>query len=87
MKSIIAIGLACCIPIGLAAGDSDPSEANLGTMTVLVVDDSAPMGTDLQCALAPRDAIDAARCASLDRAVLTARPQEVSVLHERGRWM
>ena len=69
MKNIIAIGLACCVPIGLAAGDSNPSEANLGTMTVLVVDDSAPMGADLQ------------------RGVLTARTQEVSVLHERGRWM
>ena len=69
MKNIIAIGLACCIPIGLAAGDSNPSEANFGTMTVLVVDDSAPMGADLQ------------------RGVLTARTQEVSVLHERGRWM
>jgi hypothetical protein len=69
MKNIIAIGLACCIPIGLAAGDSNPSEANLGTMTVLVVDDSAPLGADPQ------------------RAVLIARTQEVSVLHERGRWM
>ncbi len=87
MKNIIAIGLACCIPIGLAAGDSNPSEANLGTMTVLVVDDSAPMGADLQCARATRDAIDAARCASLDRAVLTGRTQKASVLHERGRWM
>ncbi|HEX7465152.1 MAG TPA: hypothetical protein VF309_00825 [Usitatibacter sp.] len=69
MKNIIAIGLACCIPIGFATGDSNPSEANLGSMAVLVVDDSAPGGADLQ------------------RAVLTARTQEVSVLHERGRWM
>jgi len=69
MKKIIAIGLACCIPIGLAAGDSNPYEANLGTTTVLVVDDSAPAG------------------ASLDRALLTARAQRASVLHERGRWM
>ena len=69
MKNIIAIGLACCTPIGLAAGDSNPYEANLGTMAVLVVDDSAPLG------------------ASPDRAVLTARTQQVSVLHERGRWM
>ncbi|HEX7559798.1 MAG TPA: hypothetical protein VF348_04275 [Usitatibacter sp.] len=69
MKNIIATGLACCMPIGLAAGDSNPPEANLGTMAVLVVDDSAPGGADLQ------------------RAVLTARTQEVSVLHERGRWM
>jgi hypothetical protein len=51
MKNIIAIGLACCIPIGLAAGDSNPSEANLGTMTVLVVDDSAPLGADLNRAV------------------------------------
>ena len=69
MKNIIATGLACCIPIGLAAGDSNPSEANLGVMTVLVIDDSAPVGAGPQ------------------RAVLTARTQEASVLHERGRWM
>ena len=69
MKNIIATGLVCCMPLGLAAGDSNPPEANLGTMAVLVVDDSAP------------------GCADLQRAVLTARTQEVSVLHERGRWM
>ena len=69
MRKIIAIGLACCVPIGLAAGDSNPYEANLGTMTVLVVDASAPAG------------------ASLDRALLTARAQQASVLHERGLWM
>ena len=82
MKNVLAIGLACCIPIGFAAEDSKPPEANLGTMNVLVVDDSAQQGS---CAYG--DQADGRECMSFNRAVLTARIQKVSVLHERGRWL
>ncbi len=77
MKNILAIGLACCIPLGLAA--EDPSEAYLGTVNVLVIEDP---GQDRACA-----ALERSECMAFDRAVLTARIQKVSALHERGRWM
>ena len=82
MKNFLAIGLACCIPIGLAAEDSKPPEADLGTMNVLVADDSAQQG---RCA--PGDRAHGVECMSFNRAVLTARIQRVSVLHERGLWL
>ena len=69
MKNIVAMGLACCFPIGLAA--EDPSEAFLGTVNVLVMEDSAPLGRDM----------------TFNRALLTARIEKVSALHERGRWL
>ena len=78
MKNVLAIGLACCIPMGLAA--EDPSEAYLGTVNVLVIEDS---GRDMACA-APTERSE---CMAFNRAVLTARIQKVSALHERGRWM
>jgi hypothetical protein len=78
MKNILAIGLACCIPLGLAA--EDPSEAYLGTVNALVIEDS---GRDTACA-AP---MERSECMAFNRAVLTARIQKVSALHERGRWM
>ena len=84
MKNLLAIGLACCVPIGFAAEDPDRPEAYLGSTPVLVVDESAATGNDPACA---RMASPDARCMSFDPAVLTARIQEVSVLHERGRWM
>jgi hypothetical protein len=80
MKNILAIGLACCIPLGLAA--EDPSEAYLGTVNVLVIEDSAP-GQDMACA----GPAERSECMAFNRAVLTARIQKVSALHERGRWM
>jgi hypothetical protein len=87
MKSFITIGLVCCLPIGLAAEDSTPPEAFLGTMNVLVVDDSAQFAKDAGCVRTPRETADDAECMSFNRAVLTARIQKVSVLRERGRWM
>jgi len=80
MKNVLAIGLACCIPLGLAA--EDPSEARLGTVNVLVLEDSAP-GQGVMCA----GPAERSECMAFNRAVLTARIQKVSVLHERGRWM
>ena len=84
MKNLLAIGLACCVPIGFAAEDPDRPEAYLGSTPVLVVDDSVTTGNDAACA---RMASPDAGCMSFNPAVLTARTQEVSVLHERGRWM
>jgi hypothetical protein len=83
MKNLIAIGLACCIPIGLAAEDSGSSEIFLGTMRVLAIDEPAPVAKEPACDSAQADAA----CVSVNRAVLTAHIEKVSVLRERGRWM
>jgi hypothetical protein len=85
VKKLIVMGLACCLPTGLAA--EDPAEADFlpATVSVLVMEDAAPMVKDVLCA---RSATDkrAAECLTVHRAVLTARTQKVS-LRERGRWM
>ena len=85
VKKLFALGLACCLPTGLAA--EDPSEADYlpATVNVLVMEDAAPMVKDVLCA---RSATDkrSAECLTVHRAVLTARTQKVS-LRERGRWM
>jgi hypothetical protein len=81
MKKLLAIGLTiCCLPTGLAA--EDQSEAFLGTVNVLVIEDSTP-SRDMLCA----GAGERSECMAFNRAVLTARIQKVSALHERGRWM
>jgi hypothetical protein len=85
MKNLLAIGLVCCLPVGFASEDPNPPEAYLGAMPVLVVEESVTTGNDdAACA---RVASPDAECMSFNRAVLTGRIQEVSVLHERGRWM
>ena len=81
MKKLLAIGLACCLPTGLSA--EDQSEAFLGTMNVLVIEEPAALAGGTQCA----GVSDRSECMTFNRAVLTARIQKVSVLHERGRWM
>jgi hypothetical protein len=87
MKKLLAIGLvsATCLPIGIAAEEPGDSSQSLGTVNVLVIEDSAP-AADVACA---RSAIDKAgsQCAAVHRAVLSARIQKVSALHERGRWL
>jgi hypothetical protein len=83
MKNILAIGLACCLPMGLAAEDPSQSEAFLGTVNILVIDESAPLSKDVMCARAG----DKTECMAFNRAVLTAHIQRVSMLRERGRWM
>jgi hypothetical protein len=85
MKNLLAMGLACCLPTGLAAVDpSCDQEALLGSVAVLVIEESAPLATDVLCT---RGEDGAADCMAVHRAVLTARLQKVSALHERGRWM
>ena len=90
MKNFIAIGLACCLPLGLAAEDpQQDSSAVLGTMNVLVMEESVPLASDVLCARAkgPQPGDKATECMAVHRAVLTARIQKVSALRERGRWM
>ncbi|MDQ3025996.1 MAG: hypothetical protein M3R58_05775 [Pseudomonadota bacterium] len=85
MNKLIAIGLACCLPTGLAAEDPAEAEAAVGTVSVLVIEESSPIARDVVCA---RSASDKAGtdCMAVHRAVLTARVQKVSA-RERGRWM
>ena len=83
MKKLLAIGLACSIPMGLAAEDPNAAEAFLGTVNVLVIDDVAPPANDAACTHAGLKT----ECMAFNRAVLTAHMQKVSVLQERGRWM
>ena len=83
MNKFIAIGLACCLPVGLAAEDSTQTDFYLGTTNVLVIED-ALLAKDVQCAHA---AAPQSECMAFNRALLTARLQKVSTLRERGRWM
>jgi hypothetical protein len=85
MKKLLAIGLAACLPTGLAAEDPAEQEVPLGTANVLVIEDSAPVAKDILCARNPADQ-SAADCMAVHRAVLTARIQKISA-RERSRWM
>ena len=89
MKKFLAIGLACCLPLGLAAEDPHESSALLGTVNVLVIEESVPLARDVLCARAAGEqrGEKATECMAVHRAVLTARIQKVSALRERGRWM
>jgi alkylhydroperoxidase family enzyme len=86
MKKLVAIGLACCIPTGFAAEDSADAETSVGTVNVLVIEESAPVVKDVLCARGVGKNATA-ECMAVHRAVLTARVQKVSALRERGRWM
>ena len=85
MNKYFAIGLACCMPLGLAAEDPHAAEAPLGTVEVLVIEESAPLAKDVLCARAAGE--QGSECMAAHRAVLTARLQKVPTLRERGRWM
>ena len=86
MKKLLAIGLVSCLPTGLAAEDPAEAEATLGTVDVLVIEESAPLAKDVLCTRGIGGNA-AAECMAVHRAVLTARIQKVSTLRERGRWM
>jgi hypothetical protein len=80
------MGLACTLPTGLAAEDPSEPEFLPATVSVLVMEDSAPVAVnDVLCTRSASDK-RAAECMTLNRAVLTARVQKVS-LRERSRWM
>ena len=88
MKKFVAIGLACTLPLGLAAEDPNESASFLGTVNVLVMEEAVPLAQDVLCARAAgARSGDATECMAFNRAVLTARIQKVSALRERGRWM
>jgi len=88
MKKLLALGLVCALPTGLAA--EDPAEATfndalLGTATVLVIEEgAAATAKDTLCVRAIGDQTE---CMAFNRAVLTAHIKKVSALRERGRWM
>jgi hypothetical protein len=87
MKKLLAMGLvsATWLPIGIAAEEPGDSSQPLGTVNVLVIEDSAP-AADVGCARCATDKAGS-RCAAVHRAVLGARIQRASALHERGRWL
>jgi hypothetical protein len=85
MNKLLAIGLACCLPTGLAAEDPNDAFRALGLTDSLVIEDSVPIARDLYCSRNPADA--ATECMAFHRAVLTARIQKVSAAAARGRWM
>jgi hypothetical protein len=85
MNKLFAIGLACCLPTGLAAEDPQDSGMSLGTTSVLVIEEQVPIAKDVLCARNPAD--KATECMAFHRAVLTARMQKVSTIRTRGRWM
>lgn len=87
MNKLLAIGLACCLPTGLAAEDpAAESEAQLGTVSVMVIEESAPLAKDVLCTRGAAEKATA-ECMAVHRAVLTARIKKVSALREQGRWM
>jgi len=88
MKKLLAIGLATCLPAGLAAEDPADGSDIFGTVNVLVIEDSLPAASDVACARAAVGANgESTDCAAVHRAVLTARIQKASALRERGRWL
>jgi len=85
MNKLIAIGLACCLPTGLAAEDPEQPAWALGAADSLVIEESVPVTKDAFCARNPAD--KATECMAFHRAVLTARVQKVSTVRTHGRWM
>ena len=85
MNKLLAIGLACCLPTGLAAEDPEQPAWSLGTTDSLVIEESVPLTKDVFCARNPAD--KATECMAFHRAVLTARLQKVSTARAHGRWM
>jgi len=84
MNKLVAIGLACCLPTGLAA--EDPTDSwTLGATHSLVIEETVPVARDAFCARNPADS--ATECMAFHRAVLTARMQKVSTARPHGRWM
>ena len=87
MNKLLAIGLACCLPTGLAAEDpAEQTEAQLGTVNVMVIEETAPLAKDVLCTRGVADKAQS-ECMAVHRAVLTARIKKVSALREHGRWM
>ncbi len=86
MKKLLALGLVCALPTGLAAEDPNElfNDALLGMTNVLVIDEGTPLAKDVVCVRAIGEQTE---CMAFNRAVLTAHVKKVSALRERGRWM
>ena len=87
MKKLLAIGLATCLPMGLAAEDPVATARTFGIVNVLVLDESLPVGKDLPCASAALPKAGSSECMAVHRAVLSGHIQRASALRERGRWL
>jgi len=89
MKKLLAIGLATCLPAGLAAENpaASASPRLLGTVDVIVLDDSLPIGKDLPCAGAAIAKTGDPDCMAVHRAVLSGHIERAPLLSERGRWL
>ena len=85
MNKLLAIGLACCLPTGLAAEDPAEPAWAVPVTNSLVIEESVPLTKDVFCARNPTD--KATECMAFHRAVLTARLQKVSTGRTHGRWM
>ena len=86
MKKLLALGLVCALPNGLAAEDPNElfNDALLGTTNVLVIEEGAPLAKNVLCVRAVGEQTE---CMAFNRAVLTAHIKKVSALREHGRWM
>ena len=88
MKKLLAIGLATCLPAGIAAEYPVQADPQLpGTVNVVVLDDSMPLAKDLPCATEAIAKAGRPECMAVHRAVLSGRIQKTSALRERGRWL
>ena len=87
MKKLLAIGLATCLPIGLAAENPAAPAPFLGAVNVVVLDDSLPIAKDFPCASAAIAKAGDPDCMAVHRAVLSGHIQRAPMLSERGRWL
>jgi hypothetical protein len=87
MKKLLALGLAICLPTGLAAEDPAAAAPFLGTVNVVVLDASLPIAKDLPCAGAAIARAGDPDCMAVHRAVLSGHIQRAPTLSERGRWL
>ncbi len=87
MKKLLALGLATCLPTGLAAEDPAAGARFLGTVNVVVLDESLPVAKDVPCAAPAIAKAGNLECMAVHRAVLSGRVQRASALGERGRWL
>jgi hypothetical protein len=87
MKKLLVLGLATCLPAGIAAEAPASAHPLLGTVSVVVLDESLPVTRDLPCASAAIAKAGNTECMAVHRAVLSGHVQKASALRERGRWL
>jgi len=88
MNKLLAIGLAACLPAGIAAEQPADSAPAFGSVSVVVIEYANDAVPDVACARTEiEQAAARASCAVVQRAVLSAHLRRGSVLSERGRWL